>query len=116
MPPMVLIVEDDASLRDIIRATLADEGMVAEAVADGPSALEHIHRRPPALILLDLNLPGMDGRDLFTCVREAGITAPVIFMTGWRWAKSEAERYGADGYIAKPFDFDDLVALVHQYL
>lgn len=112
----VLIVEDDANLRDVLCATLVDEGYLVEAVADASGALDHVSRHHPTLILLDLNLPGMDGRELFVQLRAHGVPSRVIFVTGWQWAKRGAEQYGADGFIAKPFNFDDLLALVRQHI
>jgi DNA-binding response OmpR family regulator len=118
-PPVdgyVLVVDDDADLRAVIRAVLEDEGIAVETAATGVRALARIHEQPPAVVLLDLQMPVMDGWQLHRRMRELGVQSRVIYMTGWRLARTEAARYGADGYLAKPFDFDDLVALVLRHL
>ena len=105
----VLLVEDDADIRTI--ATLALEtvgGLVLQACASGPEALERAPQFAPQLLLLDVMMPGMDGPTTLARLRElpAARDVPVIFMTA-KVQASEVEQYkalGALGVISKPFD------------
>jgi DNA-binding response OmpR family regulator len=116
MTAHVLVAEDDAALRLVIQEVLEDEGYTVVTVPNGQAALQHITTNPPAVVLLDLSLPILTGWHLHHWLRRTGVPSRVIFMTGWRWARREAERHGADDYIAKPFNVDDLVAVVRRHL
>ncbi|MGZ4386891.1 MAG: response regulator transcription factor [Gaiellaceae bacterium] len=108
----VLIVEDDAELRVVLARGLSEEGFEALAVSSGAEALEHVARRVPDLLVIDIGLPDSDGRDLCQALRARGIQAPVLFLTARdaladRLAGFEA---GADDYVTKPFAFAEVVA------
>ena len=80
MEPTLLIVEDDAPLREVLVRSLRAEGFAARAVASAREMLEHaIAERPDALVI-DIGLPDADGRDLCQALRTRGIAAPVLFL------------------------------------
>ncbi len=115
MEPYVLVVDDDDAIREMITAVLEDEGIPVAVAPDGHAALQRIHHQPPALVLLDLNMPGMDGWTLHRHLRQDGFGAPIIFMTAAGRARQEAKQHGADDYLAKPFALTELLDLIERY-
>jgi len=116
----VLIVEDDADIRELIRYNLAQEGFVVEEAADGAQALELVKRRIPDLMVLDLMLPGMPGLQICRQMRVERETAhlPILIVTakGTEVDKVLGLEMGADDYVVKPFSPRELVARVRAVL
>jgi two-component system, chemotaxis family, chemotaxis protein CheY len=111
--PTVLVVDDEGSLRQLVARTLADEGYAVVEAPDGAAALTRVRETPPAVILLDLRMPVMDGWGFARAYRqEPGPWAPVVVMTATVDAGRWAAEVGADAYLAKPFDLDALLAVV----
>jgi CheY-like chemotaxis protein len=111
----VLVVDDDAELRDSIRMTLELEGYRVVTAADGREALSCIEQRRPDLVLLDLAMPGMNGWELHDRLRTCGLDLLVVFMTGWDHVQTEAARHQPAGYLTKPFAVDDLLETVAYF-
>src|SRR5262249_28998913 len=113
----VLIVEDDPTLRRVISDNLESEGYQVHVSADGASALKQTQAGAPDLIVLDLMLPDCDGLDLFPILRLRG-QVPIIILTarGQQADKLKGLRLGADDYITKPFDTEELMARVRTVL
>ncbi len=116
----VLVVEDDADIRELIRYNLAEEGFVVDEAGDGAQALDRMRRRMPDLIVLDLMLPGMPGLEICRRIRAEGTTAqlPILIVTA---KGTEVDRVlglemGADDYVVKPFSPRELVARVRALL
>lgn len=115
MPPSLLIVEDDDTIRETIREALFIEGFDVVACADGQKALDLIQQRkqdPYALIVLDLMLPGLSGLDLCRRMRANGDQTPILVVSA---RDHEMDRVlglevGADDYLVKPFGMRELVA------
>jgi two-component system alkaline phosphatase synthesis response regulator PhoP len=116
----VLVVEDEADIRELLRYNLAQEGFTVEEAADGAEALDRIGRRAPDLLVLDLMLPQMSGLEICRRMRSNPETAklPILVVT----AKSaEVDRIlglemGADDYVVKPFSPREVVARVKALL
>jgi DNA-binding response OmpR family regulator len=113
----ILIVDDEAAIRDVLATYLRGEGFIVEEAADGRAALESAAASPPDLMLLDLNLPKVSGAEVFRRVRETRDT-PVIMLTA---RMDEIDRIvglelGADDYIGKPFSPREVVARVKTVL
>jgi DNA-binding response OmpR family regulator len=118
--PMVLLVDDDRALCDLLRDRLAIDDLCSESVHDGLSAVSRAMALRPQLIVLDLDLPELSGDQVFARLRSDHRTryTPVIFLTGHS-RRSEMVRHllaGADDYVTKPFDIDELVARVQAGL
>lgn len=103
--PYILIVDDEEDFREGMRAELERKGYQVEEASNGREALEMATARPPLLILLDLQMPVMNGRELMTRLRQQEETSdvPVVVLSsfGYEW---EAELMGAQGYLGKPFE------------
>lgn len=116
----ILLVEDEAGIRKLVRINLESEGFSVQDFSDAESALEYLETRPAvALGILDLMLPGkMDGIALCDTLRRRGMVFPVIFLTarGRLEDKLEAFKSGADDYLTKPFELEELLVRVHARL
>jgi diguanylate cyclase (GGDEF)-like protein len=112
----VLVVEDDGATRSAVRALLEDDGYECVEAIDGETALDAMREGPPDLVLLDLGLPRMSGADVHRELRRDPRTRflPVLFLTAMadRESKIAALEAGADDYIAKPYDAEELLARV----
>jgi DNA-binding response OmpR family regulator len=116
----ILIVEDEEDIADSIRYNLEREGFRVRIATTGEAALKLILERPPHLVLLDLNLPHMNGLELCRRVRSEPATSrvPILMLTA-RAAESDKVlglNLGADDYITKPFSVRELVARVNALL
>jgi DNA-binding response OmpR family regulator len=105
----VLICEDDSNLRTLVRLALGDGYRFFEA-PDGPSGLALARRTRPDLIVLDLMLPGQSGLDVLAELRRAADIAetPVIVISAWSDSDEAAIEAGADRFVAKPFEPNEL--------
>ncbi len=112
----ILVVDDDEATLEFIREALTDEDYRVATARDGAEALRAITSAPPALIILDVYMPGAEGWKLVRQYRQrtANPTA-LIVMTAAYDAQAVASEAGADGYLAKPFDLDELLGLVAQH-
>ena len=116
----LLVVEDDASLRETMMYTLRREGYRVLVAADGVAALEVARQQPPALIVLDLMLPRLDGLDVCRQLRSRPETAqtPILMLTA-RGEESDVVvglEIGADDYVTKPFSWNELRARIRALL
>jgi DNA-binding response OmpR family regulator len=116
-PYRILLVEDDATIREMTQLSLQRDGFTVETAADGPSGLQAFRDAPPDLVLLDLMLPGLDGVSVCRAIRETSVV-PVVMLT----ARSDALdvvvglEAGADDYITKPFEPAVLAARLRAVL
>jgi len=114
---VILIVEDDPHVARLIGLVLQRSGHESEVVNDGDSALECARRIRPAMIFADLGIKGLSGQDL--CMRLKGDDKtrriPYVIVSGDRDLAEKARGCGADDYMGKPFEFEDLLRLVDKY-
>ncbi|MGI5120122.1 response regulator transcription factor [Marinactinospora thermotolerans] len=114
----VLIADDDRAIRDSLHRALELEGYVVRTVADGVQALAEVHREPVDLLVLDVMMPGVDGLGVCRVLRAEGNRVPILMLTARvetpdRVAGLDA---GADDYLPKPFDLDELLARLRALL
>lgn len=116
-PATILVCDDDANLRELVRAVLGPRYEFLEA-SDGTEALDAVRRLRPDLIVLDVMLPGLSGIEVLEAIRadEALKATPVVVITAWSHAELEAEVAGADRFVSKPFDPDALSGAVEELL
>lgn len=111
LAPAVLVVDDDDAVRDLIATVLGDEGYRVWTAEDGREALSLLGATRPALVLMDVNMPRLDG--LSTCQLIHGdartATLPVIIMSARPLARAQLRDCRADGFLPKPFDLDRLI-------
>jgi DNA-binding response OmpR family regulator len=110
----ILVVDDDSGILDAVAELLRIEGYEVETAANGAAALEAIARSRPALMLLDMRMPVLDGWAVARMLAERGIRVPTLVMTAARDGASWASEIGADGYLAKPFGIGDLLEAVRR--
>jgi len=114
----LLVVEDELNLANVISDNLEVEGFEVEIVDHGTRALERIREDAPALVLLDVMLPGLDGFSICERLRAEDNQVPILFLT----AKNESDdrvrglAAGGDDYLTKPFDLRELILRVHAIL
>jgi len=118
--PKILYIEDNPENRLLVRRILEAEGYNVVEAVDGPSGLDLAAASPPDLILLDINLPEMDGYELVGRLRQIPGLAntPIIALTAYA-LRGDRERIlaaGCDGYIQKPIDVDSLAVQVASFL
>ena len=113
----ILVCDDEPSLRELVRAVLGSEYRFIE-VDDGHQALALTRELRPDLLVLDLMLPGLSGLDVLAAIRvdEALRTLPVVVVTAWSHAEASALDAGADRFVAKPFEPDELTTAVEELL
>jgi two-component system response regulator CpxR len=113
----ILVVDDDASICELIADILREEGYDVTATRDPGRALELIERRPPALILLDLSVADANAETLMTAIRQLpGETTSIVVVSARTDIGQRAEDVGADAYLPKPFDIPILVDTVQAVL
>jgi CheY-like chemotaxis protein len=111
----VLVVDDDAAIRDAVRDVLEEEGIPVVTAADGLDALTKAAERLPRLVLLDMRMPRMDGWRFAQALRERGLEPPVVVMTAASDARAWADEIGAIGVVSKPFAVAELVRIVERF-
>ncbi|MEV7782492.1 response regulator transcription factor [Kitasatospora sp. NPDC088351] len=114
----LLVVDDEPALRDALESSLAFEGYEVATATDGYEALESVEREKPDLVLLDIMMPRMDGLTAVRRMRSRGDSVPVLMLTA-RDAVGDRVTgldVGADDYLAKPFELDELLARVRALL
>ncbi|MET8830847.1 response regulator transcription factor [Streptomyces sp. NPDC004610] len=118
MAPTLLLAEDDRAIRHALERALTLEGYRVTAVADGVEALASAHRTPPDILVLDVMMPGIDGLQVCRVLRAEGDRTPILMLTALvetqdRIAGLDA---GADDYVVKPFDVEEVFARLRALL
>ena len=108
----VLVVEDDYEVQRMIRWLLEDEGLTVETAGDGEEALRQVMDRKPALVVLDLNVPILNGEDVAAVVRAAyGDTVPIVVVSSDSNRSERARTVGAVEVLRKPFEYSLFYAI-----
>jgi DNA-binding response OmpR family regulator len=116
--PLILVVEDNADLAFGLSRSLEGEGHDVVVAVNGAEGVRKALERRPALVVLDLMMPEMDGYRALEAMRRAGLTMPVVMLTarGEETDKLHGFRLGADDYVTKPFSVSELLARVAVHL
>jgi two-component system, chemotaxis family, chemotaxis protein CheY len=108
----ILVIDDDPSILWTVSEILEDEGYPVETATNGLEGLNVLERTSPALILLDMRMPVLDGWGFARTLKERNLKLPVLVMTAAQDACRWSKEIGADGYLAKPFDLSELLTTV----
>ena len=110
----ILLIEDEQRVADFIRRGLKAEGWMVEHASEGEQGLDYMESRDFDVVVLDLMLPGISGTDVCKRMRARGIRTPVLMLTALDTTDERVAglRAGADDYLPKPFDFDELMARI----
>ncbi|HVN74799.1 MAG TPA: response regulator [Thermoanaerobaculaceae bacterium] len=116
--PLVLVVDDEPSIRETISFILEMEGFRVETAADGEEGLEKIRALRPPVVLLDAMMPRRDGFDVCRTLKAdpelASVRVVMLTALGQAADQEKGQAAGADFYVTKPFDEDDLLALLRR--
>jgi two-component system response regulator VicR/two-component system response regulator RegX3 len=115
--PHVLLVDDEAPLRESLTYTLQKAGFQVTTASDGLSAIKQFHKQVPDIVLLDLMLPEVDGMEVCWRLR-AFSDVPIVMLTAKDHDidQMRGREAGADDYVTKPFEIDDLIARIRTVL
>jgi len=113
----VLIIDDDADIREVIKIFLETDGYHVNTAADGYDALEQLHNGSrPKLIILDLMMPRLDGEQFMKAFHESGLgDIPIVILSGHSAAEKKAIELNADYCLLKPVEVRDLLDTVHRF-
>jgi CheY-like chemotaxis protein len=116
-PNAILVVDDEPAILDMIAELLSYEGFEVVSTSQGSVALARAKADPPALILLDLMMPGMSGWQVIDALKASPQTRaiPIVVLSARRDLTAIAKELGIALFLAKPFDIDELISIVHQY-
>jgi len=113
----ILVVDDDSQVLQMLQWVLEDVGFEVQTAADGAEALTRAKLHRPALVILDLGLPLLDGSQVATELYALyGAAVPIVLITADRHAASKGSQIGASAFLRKPFEITDLVQTVLQTL
>jgi CheY-like chemotaxis protein len=114
--PPLLVIDDDRDVLAMLQAFLEESGYRVLIAMSGAAALTQLQQETPACILLDLRMPEMDGAQFLREVRRLNARPPaVIVVSAGARAREQAEQLGADGFLAKPFDLEELLSLIQLH-
>lgn len=117
MTASVLVVEDDLDLLALMEIILADAGYRVRTAREGRAALARVAEEMPGVILLDMRMPGMNGWDFAREFRARhGRACPIVVVTAAENARLRAEEIGAEAWLSKPFDLQDVVRTVARHV
>jgi two-component system copper resistance phosphate regulon response regulator CusR len=114
----ILVVEDEQRLADVLKKQLEDSGFTVDTANDGYIGKQLVEKNTYSLIILDVNLPLLNGYDLCKEIRKSNHKIPIIMLTAFGTTDNKVAGFevGADDYIVKPFDFRELLARVNVFL
>ena len=116
-PKAILVVDDEPAILDMIAELLGYEGYQVFTTSQGSVALAQAKNNPPALILLDLMMPGMSGWQVIAALKASPQTRaiPIVVLSARRDLPMIANDLGIVSFLAKPFDIDELISVVQHY-
>jgi CheY-like chemotaxis protein len=110
----ILIVDDDPAIRNVVADILEVSDYSVRMATNGIEALRELRAHPPAVVLLDLMMPVMDGWEFLRQIKHAAIRVPVAVMSAARDAGTVSDELGAQAFLPKPFERDDVLLVVDR--
>ena len=111
----ILVVDDDPEILAMLRDFLEGEGLAVRTAVNGAEALDVLDAVSPSLVLLDMRMPVLDGWGFAAQLGDRRASYPIVVMTAAESARRWAEEIGANGYIAKPFDVNELLQVIERH-
>ncbi|MEA2661986.1 MAG: hypothetical protein QOH08_1558 [Chloroflexota bacterium] len=111
----VLVADDEPAIVEMIRDILEEYGFRVVTAANGSEALRLVEEAEPEVVLLDMNMPVLDGEGFVAAMRERGLRIPIVIMTAGSSAKRWAAELGADAYLSKPFELANLIDVTNRF-
>lgn len=115
----ILVVDDDVAVRSLMETLLEEEGYTVRLAKNGREALEAIHQQRPALVLLDLMMPEMDGWQFLETLQEengtAVISLPIVLLSASREVAVTARKYNVKAFLTKPFELEKLLSYISEF-
>lgn len=113
----ILVCDDDEGILDIVRVILESKNYQVKTISSGKSIEKRISEYSPDLILLDLWIPGMDGKEITRILKRQSKTKniPIIIISALNETEKISKEIGADSFLSKPFDINDLINVVEKY-
>lgn len=112
----ILLVDDEESIHLLYREELEEEGFEVHSALSGEEALEKMHIISPDLVILDINMPGLNGIDVLRQMKEKNPHLPVILSSAYQEYKQDLASWASDEYIVKSSDLSELKAAVKKHL
>ena len=112
----ILVVDDEESIHLLYREELEDEGYLVISAMNGEDALKLFESEQPDLVILDINMPGMDGIEVLRQMKQLKPNVPVILSSAYPEYKQDLASWASDDYIVKSFNLDELKASVKRHL
>ena len=114
--PCVLIVEDDNNLRMLYQEELTDDGYKVITASDGREAMQKVQEQKPDLVVMDINMPVMDGLDTMSRLIEIDRSVPIVIHTAYASYKESFSSWSADAYVVKNSDLSELKDTIKKLL
>ena len=112
----ILLVDDEEGIQLLYREEFEDEGYLVDSAMNGEDALEKFKAGQPDLVILDINMPGMNGIEVLRQMKEMNAELPVILSSAYQEYKEDFGTWASEEYIVKSANMDELKAAVHKYL
>lgn len=112
----ILVVDDEESIHLLYREELEEEGYEVHSVLSGEEALQKLNTISPNLVILDINMPGLNGIDVLRHIKETNPNLPVILCSAYQEFKQDLATWASDDYIVKSSNLDGLKAAIKRHL
>ena len=112
----ILIVDDEEGIQLLYREEFEEEGFIVDSAYNGQEALQLFSEIQPDLVILDINMPGMNGIEVLRQMKEINAEVPVILCSAYQEYKQDFGSWASEEYIVKSANLDELKAAVHRYL
>jgi len=112
----LLLVDDDDSIQLLYREEFEEEGYIVESARNGIEAIEKFRASPPDLVILDINMPEMNGIEAFRQMKEMRADLPIILCSAYLEYKQDFSTWASEAYVVKSANMDELKAKIRQYL
>lgn len=112
----ILLVDDEESIQLLYREEFEEEGYVVDSARNGVEALAKFRENPPDLVLLDINMPGMNGIEVLRQMKEAQANLPVILNSAYQEYKQDFGSWASEAYVVKSANMDELKATIRKFL